>query len=131
MVGDEHSQYIYKETGRQKMTNKNKLFCELLGIHWHEWEDNNGLYCHGCSTYFLDAENPNNPDFTTPAGIVKLLGIMEEHPKAKLFFAWLAWGDVPYLECLETDDIDRTYITVPGKLLDAATEFLEGKSNEV
>jgi len=61
-------------------TELNKKACELLNIHWHETQrqyvaSDIKSVCKKCGAYGII--NIRNPDFTSPAGRVELMEIME------------------------------------------------------
>jgi hypothetical protein len=98
----------------------NRELAGLLGLCWHKWEY--GLdYCIRCKTAIYTP----NPDFESDSGKIELLGMMEAHPKGKLFFAKLMYRG-QNVEAIDDDGyISRHYITdTTGLLAQAAVEWL-------
>jgi hypothetical protein len=87
------------------MNSKNRELAELLGLTWHEVTDQTMLH-DLCSCRDWDCKEIN-PDFTTDAGKVGLLRLMEKRED---------WPKV-----IRIDYITNT----TGKLRDAAIEFLK------
>lgn len=117
---------------------KDKYIAERLGLCWHEIvfdptgepEFPNCKHC-GREDVPWHWEYPEgkckriadeNPDFSTPAGTVLLLGLMMKRDD---------WGgDFGFQQIIggpEYDKIDVSYITKPGTLRDAVYEFLRGR----
>lgn len=105
---------------------KDKYIAERLGLCWHDpvftSMGSNSIKhrcvrCHEIVPYV-----GYNPDFSTPAGTVLLLGLMMKRDD---------WGgDFGFQQIIggpEYDKIDVSYITKPGTLRDAVYEFLRGR----
>jgi len=107
----------------------NKELCGLLGICWHEEigavkpPDNSWIYACRCGCSFrrkggikIHIEE-SNPDFSSPAGIVELLGILRKKKDWRKFYYGLDWSDFvgDYL-------IDKSSRL---KLMDTAIKFLK------
>jgi hypothetical protein len=108
---------------------KNRELAKLLGLCWHEYDHWDGRWqvCR-CGLKYLYIDKPvdwTNPDFTTDSGKIELLGMMEAHPKGKLFFAKLMYRG-QNVEAIDDDGyISRHYITdTTGLLAQAAVEWL-------
>jgi hypothetical protein len=102
----------------------NKLISEALGIHWHDFINNNPECV--CGEYRCKAKNT---DFSTPEGFFV---IMEEGPKQKWWyrFLWKINGlsldedNDPINNCLPIELIN------PSRMANALGEFLKEKNNE-
>jgi len=120
-------------------TELNKRAHELLGIRWHECigfksYDGEISFEQLCSCgyhtphdlFFMQHIDAKNKDFTSPAGRIELLEIMETHPKGRLFFASLIYAG--NYEGIDDDGyVPREYMTEPTALVEAIINFLEEK----
>jgi len=110
---------------------KNKELCELLGIEWHEpkWYSDRKMWnCTICGTWTheIPACVKKNPDFTTPAGIVQLLGIMRGRDDwYKFAYEYLIFDYYDKREYFYALPIDYYLLDATGRLRDAAIEFLK------
>jgi hypothetical protein len=108
---------------------KNRELCQMLGIHWHEW-DNNPMHsiftmCKICRKYPHEFHTgyTTNPNFLDDAGAVRLLREVEKQEWGKLFFATLMYSGTN-VEAIDDDGyIAREYITTPGLLADKVIEW--------
>jgi len=103
----------------------------LLGICWHVprkeiFIKNDKMECGKCCQWLKIRPAKDeyqltggyefvNPDFTTPSGIVQLLGIMRERKDWKEFYLKLYWSTF----------VDNYILDTTGKLRDAAINFLK------
>ena len=124
---------------QQQKDKLNKELCRLLGICWHETggvgvEENGRIYsqCRICKKIFRDREwgynelgyESSNPDFTSEAGRIKLLGIMRD--RADWFrFLWRIMPDVPARDESGTRMLDNYVLNKTGRLAIAARDFLK------
>jgi hypothetical protein len=122
---------------------KNKELAELLGICWHEqYMSVDALRVGGFEKFICNCRaalpskealikhtQESNPDFSTPEGIIRLLGIMIERPGGATFF-WRLNGNRRYGNATKMDDvINVALITDPGgrlKVVNRAIDFLKG-----
>lgn len=122
---------------------KDRYICQQLGICWHESLgysncDKQGVpinytcRCGGKTKYGCDMSNhlKENPDFTTPEGIIKLLGIMRKRENW-IRFLWRIMPDVPSREESGTRMLDNYILDNTGKLRNAAIVFLEARKEAV
>ena len=112
------------------MTDQNKRFAELAGILWHEivehYYDGDHYYSNGwnrcsCGTSypFPNRCSKVNPDFSRAEEVLK---VMMERVDWPVFIERV--GSYEYeSEAWITVD----YITTPGKLRDAAIDWMEGR----
>jgi len=108
---------------------KNKELCELLGICWHEIKIVDGKYVCSCGKIagmLFDSCEFSNPYFTTPSGMVQLLGIMRERDDWPEFVEEKIGASVYQRNrgWIVTINLDYIFDTT-GKLRDAAIEFLK------
>ena len=125
---------------------KNKELCGLLGICWHEIivqaSDDinftlNKTYCSCGKAFRYDSDyfkhtKESNPEFTTPEGIVQLLGIMRERKDwdkfAQKYLHLKMLHFFPDGTNRADYEISINYIlNTTGKLRDAAIEFLKDR----
>ena len=123
---------------QQQKDELNKELCRLLEICWHEEDYLQARHCNiGCSCGFITTRKEelsfhasmSNPDFTSEAGRIKLLGIMRD--RADWFrFLWRIMPDVPARDESGTRMLDNYVLNKTGRLAIAARDFLkamEGK----
>jgi hypothetical protein len=112
------------------MNDINRELAELLGLCWHEFNDN-PEQCSKCGKWFRGyyVDSPN-PDFTTDPGKIELLRLMEKRADWPEFL-WFLWDKegiqigVVYKAFISNKGIPHIYITdTTGRLAQAAVEFL-------
>ena len=105
---------------------KNKELAELLGICWHEvsgtypLDPEGTMCCNTCECYVDNINLHSNPDFSTPEGIVSLLGIMHQRGDWDTFHLKLYWSTF----------VDNYILDTTGKLRDKAIEFLKSQKDK-
>lgn len=109
------------------MEDRNKLFAELAGIHWHEWSDDGGRHYSEWRSYSCDCgattESPTEPkggpDFTDAREVLKVMRKRDDYAQFLLekIFKY-GWSGKMVCDLL----LDTT-----GRLHDQAVEFLEGR----
>ena len=111
---------------------KDRKICERLGICWHQpYRPDAETYgpwkCKKCGIIIDDEDLLKDWSINFSRDPLRLLAEMEKHPKGKLFFAYLMYGE-DNVDAIDDDGlIQRRYLTVPGALRDAVLDWMERK----